>query len=187
MGLLSLKHSKTAYSADFAVYGGAVAVLTAALVAFVPPSLGLRTAGLAVGGLLGWTAIEYVLHRFVLHGLQPFKSWHAEHHNKPTALICSPTLLSAGLILGLFFIPALLLFGLRAATALTLGLLTGYLAYSVIHHATHHWHFETAWFKRRKRWHALHHAQAVAPGYYGVTSGFWDLVFGSHAKGLARL
>lgn len=182
MGMLSLTHSSLAYRADFAVYGSAVALLAGSLIAFVPLSLGWQTAGLAAAGLLGWTVIEYALHRFVLHGLQPFKSWHAEHHTRPTALICSPTLFSAGLILGLFFLPALLMVHLRAATALTLGLLTGYLAYSVIHHATHHWHAESAWLKRRKRWHALHHAQAVKPGYFGVTSGFWDGVFGTSAK-----
>jgi len=187
MGMLSLKHSRLAYSADFAVYGGAVALLTGALIAFIPQSLGLQTAGLTVAGLFGWTAIEYALHRFVLHGLQPFKSWHAEHHTRPTALICSPTLFSAGLIFVLFFLPALLLVHLRAAAALTLGLLIGYLAYSVIHHATHHWRGKSAWLKRRKRWHALHHAQATKPGYYGVTSGFWDSVFSTFAKGKAAL
>ena len=132
-----------------------------------------------LGGLAGWTVIEYLLHRFVLHGLQPFSRWHAEHHSRPTALICSPTSLSASLITVLVFLPALALAGLWPACALTFGVLTGYLAYAVTHHATHHWRSEAAWLLRRKRWHALHHRASRPPGHYGVTSGFWDHVFGS--------
>ncbi|OIQ73314.1 fatty acid hydroxylase superfamily protein [mine drainage metagenome] len=129
-------------------------------------------------GLGGWTAIEYVLHRFVLHGLQPFRRWHLEHHRRPAALICTPTILSATLIVVLVFLPSLLLGNLWNACALTFGLLTGYLGYAITHHAVHHWHVDNAWLKKRKRWHALHHHSEQA-GCYGVTSSFWDLVFGS--------
>ena len=43
------------------------------------------------------------------------------------------------------------------ATALTFGVLVGYLFYTAVHHATHHWRVNGDWFKQRKRWHALHH------------------------------
>ena len=46
---------------------------------------------LALLGLVAWTLLEYVLHRFVLHGMQPFQAWHAEHHRRPQALIGTPT------------------------------------------------------------------------------------------------
>jgi sterol desaturase/sphingolipid hydroxylase (fatty acid hydroxylase superfamily) len=130
-------------------------------------------------GLAGWTAIEYVMHRFVLHGLRPFSQWHAQHHQRPVALISTPTIVSATLIAALVYLPARLLGGLWQAGALTLGVMAGYLAYAVAHHATHHWRADSAWLKRRKRWHALHHHLADSPACYGVTTSFWDHVFGS--------
>lgn len=178
MELFKLEHSRLAYSADFALYGAAVAALAGFLLVAGPRGQGLETMAVAVAGLASWTAIEYALHRFVLHGMQPFRRWHAEHHQRPTALICAPTILSATLIATLVFLPAVLLAGLWRGCALTLGVLAGYLAYAITHHATHHWRADSPWLKRRKRWHALHH-HVAQPGCYGVTTAFWDHVFGS--------
>jgi len=175
----SIEHSESAYRADFVLYGAASLALAAGLLIEAPADRALGLAAGAAGGLVAWSAIEYLLHRFVLHGLQPFARWHAEHHSRPTALICSPTLLSASLITVLVFLPALALGGLWPACALTFGVLTGYLAYAITHHATHHWRSDSAWLLRRKRWHALHHSTRRRPGHYGVTSGFWDHVFRS--------
>ena len=94
----------------------------------------------------------------------------------------TPTVLSAALVVALVFLPVLAFGGIWNACALTLGVLIGYLLYAVTHHATHHWPAGSAWLKRRKRWHALHHHDAGRLGRFGVTSAFWDHVFGS-AKG----
>ncbi len=185
MGLFKLEHSKLVYRADFALYGASVAMLAAFLLFEGPPGQRVSIAGFTLVGLLSWTAIEYALHRFVLHGLQPFKGWHAQHHQRPTALICTPTIMSAALIVTLVFLPALLLGSVWRACALTLGVLTGYLAYTVTHHATHHWYGNSAWLKGRKRWHALHHHVGQA-GYFGVTTSFWDRVFGSNRQPMIR-
>jgi cyclopropane-fatty-acyl-phospholipid synthase len=179
MELFRLEHSRAAYRADFALYGVAVAVLGAYLLLAVPRGQQLENLAIVLVGLGSWTGIEYALHRFVLHGVQPFRGWHAQHHQRPTALICTPTVLSAGLIAMLVFFPALLLGGVWRASALTLGVLTGYLAYTITHHATHHWRADTAWLKQRKHWHALHHHHVERPVCFGVTSRFWDHVFGS--------
>jgi sterol desaturase/sphingolipid hydroxylase (fatty acid hydroxylase superfamily) len=177
MALLSIEHSRAAYRADFALYAGAVAVLAACLLSRTGgPAQWLQLAACTLGGLAGWTAIEYGLHRFVLHGLQPFARWHVLHHQRPTALICAPTLLSGGLIGGLIFLPAWLVSDLWHAVALTLGVLIGYLAYALTHHATHHWRPKGAWLKRRKQWHARHHRHGAPATCYGVTSAFWDRV-----------
>jgi sterol desaturase/sphingolipid hydroxylase (fatty acid hydroxylase superfamily) len=171
MGIFSIEHGKWAYRADFALYGAAVFFLASFLALDAPHPQRIAMVCIAVVGLLGWSAIEYGLHRFVLHGVQPFQGWHAAHHERPTALISAPTLLSASLILMLVFMPAWLLGNAWSASALTLGVLTGYLAYAVTHHATHHWRGNSAWLMRRKRWHALHHHRNGQPGCYGVTSG----------------
>lgn len=178
MGLLSIEHGKLVYWGDFAVHGLALAALTAVLAASAPSGHLLQVSAAVLAGLLGWTAIEYGLHRFVLHGVQPFQRWHRQHHERPMALMGAPTLLTASLLAGGVFLPAWAALGLWRGTALTFGLLAGYLAYGLTHHATHHWRAEGRWFKQRKRWHAWHH-HGNRPGCYGVTTSFWDHVFGS--------
>ena len=83
------------------------------------------------------------------------------------------------MIATLVFLPALLMSNLWIASAFTLGVLAGYLAYSITHHATHHWRARSPWLLQRKRWHALHHRHADEPACYGVTTDLWDRVFGS--------
>lgn len=179
MALFGLEHSPGAYRADFAVHGAAVGSLAGALLIFGPADRWATLGSIALAALIGWTALEYALHRFVLHGVRPFNGWHAQHHQRPTALIYAPTVLIALLFAVGVFAPALVWFDAWIACAWTLGLLSGYLAYAATHHATHHWRGEGAWLKRRKRWHARHHHQAEQPACYGVTTAFWDHVFGS--------
>ena len=178
MRLFSLEHSKLAYGVDFVLYGAAIVVLATFLLTEPARQQAPQSLGLVLAGLAGWTLIEYLMHRFVLHGLQPFRGWHDEHHRRPAALISAPTILSGTLITTLVFLPALALTDVRRASALTLGVLMGYLAYSVTHHATHHWRADNAWLKQRKRWHAQHH-HVGQPGCYGVTTDLWDRVFDS--------
>ena len=191
MGLLTIEHSQRMYRADFALYGSAMVMLGAFLWRAAPTALGWSLAATVVLGLLLWSLTEYILHRFVLHAVQPFQRWHAQHHERPTALICAPTIASASLILTLIFLPTLGLAGPWIASALTLGVLSGYFAYATTHHAVHHWRPRGAWLLRRKRWHALHHRalHATHPdsrhhtdtplAHFGVTSAWWDRVFGS--------
>ena len=185
MGMFTLEHSRAAYRADFILYGAAVIALATGTLAAGPREQIAQVVALILAGLCAWGAIEYVLHRFVLHGLAPFRQWHALHHERPAALICAPTILSASLIVGLVFVPALQLGGLWRACALTLGVVAGYLAYAVTHHATHHWRADSTWLRQRKRWHARHHHSGDAPHCYGVTSALWDHVFGSAAAATA--
>jgi sterol desaturase/sphingolipid hydroxylase (fatty acid hydroxylase superfamily) len=53
------------------------------------------------------------------------------------------------------------------------------LGYALTHHAIHNWTLNLAWLRRLKRIHALHH-MGTTPTYFGVTSSFWDRVFGSN-------
>lgn len=186
MRFLSFEHGRAAYRADFLIYGAAVVALSVLLVEAGPSGHGFALAGTLLAGLLGWSFVEYGLHRFVLHGLSPFRRWHEQHHQRPTALICAPTLLSGSLIALLVFLPAALIGDRWLACALTLGLLIGYLGYAVTHHAIHHWHGRGAWLLRRKRWHALHHRLEGGSSCFGVTSAFWDRVFRSVPRGPRR-
>jgi cyclopropane-fatty-acyl-phospholipid synthase len=195
MPLLTLEHSPAAYRLDFALYALLSLAMASALLLASPPGSGALLATWAVGGVLAWSPVEYLLHRHVLHGVAPFNRWHEEHHQRPTALIGSPTLLSLSLFATLVAAPAWWLLGAWPALALTFGLLTSYLAYGLTHHATHHAmpgiSRRNAWLARRRRWHALHHqahraqpgetpaAAALRAGHYGVSSALWDHAFGT--------
>ncbi|MFZ6813424.1 sterol desaturase family protein [Undibacterium sp. Rencai35W] len=177
MRIFSFEHSKIAYRADFALYLIASAILAICLITFGPQDQTLSMTCYVLSGIVSWTLIEYVLHRFVLHGLKPFSQWHAEHHRHPDALICTPTIISAALIIGLVFLPMLVLSDIWSACALTFGLLTGYLVYTITHHAIHHWHVRGSWLEYRIYFHAIHHSRQTHRGNFGVTSSFWDQVF----------
>jgi cyclopropane-fatty-acyl-phospholipid synthase len=177
MGLLTTEHGRMGYLADLVLYAAASATLGLVLAVAAPHERRIELAAFALVGVATWTLVEYMLHRFVLHGLQPFRRWHAEHHRRPGALLGTPTVLSAALIAALVFLPAWVLGDRWSACALTFGLLTGYFAYALVHHAVHHWGVDLPWLRHVKRHHFLHHRPGAAPGRYGVTSALWDIVF----------
>jgi cyclopropane-fatty-acyl-phospholipid synthase len=193
MPLFTLEHSRTAYRVDFALYALISLAMAGALLVASPAGSGALLAVWALAGIAAWSPVEYGLHRFVLHGLPPFSRWHDEHHRRPTALIGSPTLVSLAFFAAVVAAPLWWLLGAWPACALTFGLLTGYLAYGLVHHATHHavpgLSRRSAWLARRRRWHALHHqahrarsdrppaGTVTPPGHYGVSSALWDHVF----------
>lgn len=176
MGFFSLEHSKAAYAADFVIYGFTALVLFAVLIHITLPAQAFSVVSCVFLGFISWSVLEYGLHRFVLHTIEPFKRWHLAHHQRPTALIGTPTVLSAALFATLVFLPVCLQSGFQTACAFTSGLLLGYLAYAITHHAIHHWHVPSMWLAQRRRWHAKHH-QLGHLGCYGVTSSYWDHVF----------
>lgn len=192
MSLLSLEHSSTAYRLDFALYALLCVVISASLLGASPSGTGFVLLLWVAGGIVMWSLLEYLLHRYVLHGVAPFTQWHGRHHQHPRALIATPTALSLSLFLVLTTLPACLLLGDWPAVALTLGLLSGYLVYSLTHHATHHstptWIRHNAWLSRRRICHAMHHAahhleargEACTLCHFGVSNSFWDTVFGTN-------
>lgn len=176
---LSISPGRRAYRLDFVLYAMVTAVLAGLAVAG-PQALRGAMLALAGAGLLAWPLLEYLLHRYVLHGLQPFSGWHARHHAQPGALLITPTLLSLALIGLLVFAPVLWVGNVWLASALTFGLAAGYLGYSLMHHALHH---RTAapgsWLDRRQRWHALHHQHDGQAMCFGVSSPVWDELLAS--------
>jgi sterol desaturase/sphingolipid hydroxylase (fatty acid hydroxylase superfamily) len=182
MGLLTTEHGKAGYLADFVLYTVAAGVLAVLLALVAPYEIRPQFVALALLGVVAWTLVEYLLHRFVLHGMQPFRTWHAEPHRRPRALIGTPTILSAALIALLVFLPALVLSDVWRASALTFGLLSGYLVYAIAHHAMHHWRAGNAWTRGLKRSHAMHHYQIGPPAWFDVTSPIWDIVFATGGR-----
>ena len=172
--------SKLSYYADFVVYPALIPVLAVT---------GLRHSGwtavgawllAAVTGAAGWTLLEYGLHRVAFHRIGPFVKLHALHHAAPLALIGAPTWLSATVLVSAVFLPLWWLVSLTIASGLLAGLMSGYLWYVTVHHVVHHRQprllaMHAAGLRRR---HMVHH-YAHRPGNFGVTTGFWDAIFGT--------
>ena len=147
------------------------------LIYCTPTPLRGELAVAGVTGLVMWSLIEYAMHRFVYHGVEPFQRLHAEHHRRPLALIATATLVSVSLIVVLVWLPAILLVGFWLGSGTTLGVTIGYFVYGVLHHGVHHWRAKGSWMRQCKRQHAIHHHN---PGVnFGVTMLWWDRAFDS--------
>lgn len=168
--------SKWSYRADFVVYPLLIGASLFLAAAHSTRSQG--EAGLAafLAGALLWTAIEYALHRWVLHRMEPFKGLHAAHHANPSAFIGTPTWFSAAMFLAVW--AALAAEAPRAvAGGLCAGLMLGYLAYALLHDALHHRRARPGgWLHRAKLRHAHHHRPGARTDF-GVSTGLWDQLF----------
>ncbi len=148
-----------------------------------------KTIILFFAGLLTWTAIEYLFHRFIFHyepsgliGRKMHFMIHGVHHAYPndSLRLVMPPILSLPLSTSFYFI-FLFAFGLNSS-ALFAGFIMGYLAYDMMHYATHHAHFMKAdWFIKIKQHHMRHHFQDPDNGF-GVSSALWDKIFKTEFK-----
>jgi sterol desaturase/sphingolipid hydroxylase (fatty acid hydroxylase superfamily) len=148
---------------------------------------------LFAGGLMIWTFMEYVLHRFVFH-LAPQNAlgkrliWilHGVHHDWPNdkLRLVFPPSLSLPLAYG-FWLLFSRVFGSVDAYAAFSGLATGYLAYDMIHYAVHHFAPASAVGRYLRRYHLSHHFKQSDRGF-GVSSPLWDVVFGTLIRSARR-
>lgn len=148
----------------------------------------LLAAGFVIGLLL-WTFSEYILHRFVFH-YHPknpveekiFFLFHGVHHAQPqckTRLVMPPVVSVplALLFYGLFYLVLTVALGVPYLVPTTFaGFIVGYLAYDLIHYATHHFPMRTGIWKALKRYHMRHHYKSPDK-LFGVSSPLWDYVF----------
>lgn len=139
-------------------------------------------------GLFVWTLVEYCLHRFLFHldGYLPNHRYaftlhfllHGVHHYLPMdkyRLVLPPTLF---VILAYPFYK--LVFGIfpfhMACCGLAGGTL-GYIMYDVTHYVLHHTRLPK-YMQELKTFHLEHHYKNYELGF-GVTSRFWDVIFGT--------
>jgi sterol desaturase/sphingolipid hydroxylase (fatty acid hydroxylase superfamily) len=172
--------SKYGYYSDFVVYPLVILSLTAIGLHAADGAFGAaRWLGLFVVSVGLWTLIEYGLHRFAFHHFPFIKGLHNEHHLEERELVGSPIWLSLAAHALFVFVPIYLLEGIVSASAIAAGIMLGYLWYVSVHHILHHWHVShSGYLYKLKRRHALHH-HADEGSNFGVTTGFWDEVFGT--------
>jgi sterol desaturase/sphingolipid hydroxylase (fatty acid hydroxylase superfamily) len=176
-----MRLSPIAYYGDFVLFGLAIpAVAVAGIAAGQWSVAAIETVvPLTVAGAILWTLLEYLAHRYVFHKVPWIHELHEAHHHDQMALISVPTFASAAVAVVVVFLPLWLAMGTVAACGLTAGLMFGYLVYGICHHALHHWTFKPDGLGMAlKRRHALHHHFDEGMNF-GVTTGFWDKVFGT--------
>jgi sterol desaturase/sphingolipid hydroxylase (fatty acid hydroxylase superfamily) len=170
---------KVGYYADFVIYP--ILLLGAALVAmtYALPMQRVEWSLAALLGLVAWTLLEYLMHRFVLHHITYFGRMHEVHHHAPTAKIGTPTWASLMFIAVVILLPACAALGLFLGSGATVGVVIGYYWYICVHHAVHHWRLDhDTYLYRAKRRHAQHH-HTHESHYFGVTTPLWDYILGS--------
>lgn len=147
-------------------------------------------AALYVVGLCIWTLLEYILHRFLFHldyylpdnrvGITLHFLLHGIHHYLPMdkyRLVMPPTLF---IVLATPFwklAHTLFYWDWSIATTVFCGGITGYILYDLTHYFLHHQNLPL-WYKQLKKYHLAHHFLDYENGF-GVTSPFWDTVFGT--------
>ncbi len=136
-----------------------------------------------VAGAASWTAVEYGLHRFVMHELRGrglASVEHLKHHADVTYFSpASKKLASATGTTVLTYPLAASIAGRRWAIAFTAGLLAMYFGYEVAHRRTHT-HPPTSSYSRWARRNHLHHHFGAPTRNFGVTSPVWDHLFGTY-------
>lgn len=155
---------------------------------------------LYVIGVFAWTLAEYLIHRYFFHWTPKspkVRKWvhriHVDHHLRPeeeTILNAGP--LFAGPIALVFFALfwlTLTALGLREPAALggvfLSGVVLGHWVYEWVHYLCHVKKARKPptgpWISGLRRYHSLHHF-ADWKSRYGVTTSFWDRVFGTYGK-----
>jgi len=134
-------------------------------------------------GLLTFSLVEYVMHRYLFHMSTHTRrreklqyTFHGVHHEFPKdkGRLAMPPIISvllASSILGLFY-----LLMQEAAFAFFPGFILGYAAYLFVHYIVHAYQppknlFKVLWIN-----HAVHHYKDQTKAY-GVSSPLWDYVF----------
>jgi hypothetical protein len=163
------------------------AVVVAAVLRSARPLTGLIS---FLAGIAAWTWVEYFAHRYVLHGRFPdgpglfqhflhkyFDHLHWEHHKRPwdgnhingTVKDTLPLVAPA--------IALSLLAPVWSATVFIAGVLQAYVIEEWVHHSVHFYQFQNRYFRYIRRHHLYHHSPQGMSIAFGLSNGFWDVVY----------
>lgn len=144
--------------------------------------------------------VEYLLHRYVLHGKYLYKwpgtakLWkriHYDHHQDPNDLsVLFGALHTTMPVIVVVALPVGWLIGGTAGSAAAFGSACLVTAFYEFCHSVHHLPFQPKWewLRRLKKQHLAHHFHSEL-GNYGITSSICDRLLGSyypHPKQIAR-
>ncbi len=185
--------AKEAWTARTRFYPVTVAYTLYALVVL---PLGLRARPLTaacyvVAGVVSWTLVEYLVHRYVLHGRFPdgkgwlkhglhrfFDTAHGDHHLRPWDGLH----INGGFdSLPFAFVLALLSFlaPLPTAPVFMAAVLQSYVIEEWVHYSVHFHQFRWRYFVYIRKHHLYHHSARGGDTAFGLSSGLWDRPLGT--------
>lgn len=148
----------------------------------IPFVIGL---GIFISGYIIFTLTEYCMHRYFYH-MVPNGKWkdkiqytvHGVHHDYPgdKMRLAMPPFVSIFYAVALYFIFQLLIG--KFSLYFLPGFLIGYATYLFIHYAIHVFPAPKGWLKSLWVNHAIHHYKDPDVAF-GVSTSFWDRVFGT--------
>ena len=182
--ILRVAESKSNYSMTYVVDVG----LMMFFLGWDLVHFGMALASVAVLFAIGaavWTLTEYLFHRWVYHlGFAITRAGHEMHHQNPKGYLAMPWFISP-----ILFVPPHLLIagrlGVHGVSAFFAGWFGGFIAYSYLHHCLHHYKLPFAWYRHLQSWHRVHHA--FPETNYGVTTRYWDRVFGKRVTSVQAM
>lgn len=135
-------------------------------------------------GVLTWTLLEYVIHRWMGHDRRfrrsPFGVEHIRHHVEGNYF--APTwkkVAVAAIVAPVIAVPAIALVGSTNGLLYTAGFLGFYAMYEWLHRREHT-HAGVGPYGRFVRRHHFHHHFVDGRKNHGVTTPIWDFVFGTY-------
>jgi len=141
-------------------------------------------------GIALWTLIEYLSHRYILHGRFPpandpirkffhrrLDPLHWEHHERPFDGLHINGVLSDLMPLFAVCAPISFLAPVYTLPILMAGTIQGYVIEEWVHHCVHYYHFHNPVFRYIQRYHLYHHSPKGEREGYGISSPIWDFVF----------
>ncbi len=141
-----------------------------------------------ITGMLFWTFLEYMLHRFLGHiPKKPsiysrfFKEHSKHHHKKDYFAATIDKILTTVALAPLAFGGVYFLFDVTAASWFTVGFIGMYYAYELLHRRLHvkgPIHRYAAYMRAH---HFYHHYEDETMNH-GVSTPIWDIVFGTYRK-----
>ena len=133
-------------------------------------------------GVVLWTFMEYVIHRFLGHehkGKNPFKLEHLEHHKKVHYFAPAWKKTAMAIVVaGILFAFANLMLDWKYALSFVIGLVGMYGLYEATHARFHRKGPVAKPFIILRKHHFYHHFHQPKLNH-GVTTRFWDRVFGT--------
>ena len=138
-----------------------------------------------MAGAVVWTAAEYAVHRWLMHGrytANPVTAEHLDHHRhlertdplRFDRFLWWPA--AGALAVGL---PARTVASAPTAVGAGAGFAACYCWYRHLHWSIHHRPPRTSWGRRLRRHHLRHHVGSPRANH-GVTTPVWDVVLGTY-------
>jgi sterol desaturase/sphingolipid hydroxylase (fatty acid hydroxylase superfamily) len=139
-----------------------------------------------IAGVFFWTFLEYVIHRFFghqVHGKNIVKKEHGRHHAEINyfAPLSKKLVLSVIVLVISTFLVGLFFNNLLYGFVFSFGLASMYMLYEITHRRFHVAEPLIRFGLRMRMHHFYHHFMNPSKNH-GVTTAFWDRVFGTFEK-----